>query len=1395
MTHLRRITAVLIACLAMWTTALAQVKQPVTKPSVDSEGYFLIASADNLAWVADYVNTLEYAKNGTYLKIRFVRDITMENSRYIDPIGGPVFTDTDGEDYYTFFSGEVLGEGHTLRVNLNPAKQQWVGLFGRTHDLGGQHTVIRDLVLDHPVAQGKNYVGSLVGEALGTDIINVTAVNPVVEVTNRWGGGIVGTAISGSSLTGCATIDGPGQAGHVSVENSDKSANTGFVGGIVGNTMDCNISDCFNSVAVYCNGPGSNVGGIAGSYQGSNSRKASTFRRCGNTGTVSGSSTVEGSSGIGNGGLVGQAIGSQPFTFEECYNAGRVNGPSKFTGRLYGVHYGSDSSFNINNYEALPNTLGLVNCAANTQIVCYTTAGGQIESDVLLGFNVSPDNSNLDACLRFQTNDFDSGVVGHHLNAITSGKWMQQTCDRAQDGGDLGPVPTACTLMKTTVMHREGIDAHHALENGNCEYCGTYYPAMPAQDEEGYYLIGSKADLEAFAIHVNALKLMEHRIYGNGDGVSYSEPVFSLNARLTADIDCAQGGTLSDLPHIGDNCLFYNSHFDGQGHTISGFRMSGEREYTYGYGLIGHAARCRVTNLKVDNAYISAYAHSGAVVGKAIDTDITDCYVTNRVRVIGNAQVGGIVGQAESSDPNVHKAVIERCTSLASVENEGEALYASYHYSGMSLNGSNVGGVAGAIRHINMTACYNAGKVFCPTTQGTAIGGLVGDSKWSDIVACGNFADVNAEAAVTYKDDCTQVGGLVGYGYYGSINACFSRAQRIYGQNSSAAKLVAGGNNYSIANCAYLTGLKDHNGNAINNRENGFNITHPSIVVAYELSDEQFATEWAYDTFVNAEIDGLAFAQTGCSDPAPYVYQAIDLQGNRVDYQGFRAHEPLDNGLCHACGTQVEEPIPGVEPSLGEDGYYVIKSVDNLLWFRYAVNHNEDTERLFNARLTRDLDISACLPWTSIGTDRDHKYMGHFDGQGHTISGMRGDSEDPGCSGFFGYMWQSSVTNLTLRTPATVGGSIAFYEGDAEYLGLIAGRADQTTFSGVNAEGYVRGTKNVGGLLGYGDACDFYDCHYTSWGSEGIWGGNAYRAGDTYYVGGIAAYTQRATFVNCTVEGKVSGGNMNYFGDKVTTYIGGILGQGTGGTTISCCAMTGSVYSDDDGSANSRVGGLVGNHFGSSDPLLIDRSYVFGDVDCGSSYTGTLIGFTSSPNKTERCAYNSDSTTPGIATGYGTSAMDDSVPAEGFTYDEFANGTAAAHLGAPWGHSYGIDEMTGDFSCPDWMTGEQYPVLGGVPFYYYWDSNINDLMATFVGDLNGNGSWDAEDVDLAGQLVSGKTLRLTPWQHEMLLCGGDFNGDGHTTIADVTALIDRLLHIQQLIDDNNHGGWEPGMGE
>ena len=258
------------------------------------------------------------------------------------------------------------------------------------------------------------------------------------------------------------------------------------------------------------------------------------------------------------------------------------------------------------------------------------------------------------------------------------------------------------------------------------------------------------------------------------------------------------------------------------------------------------------------------------------------------------------------------------------------------------------------------------------------------------------------------------------------------------------------------------------------------------------------------------------------------------------------------------------------------------------------------------------------------------------------------------------------------------------------------------------------------------------------------------------------------------------------YGDQITTYTGGILGQGTGGTTINCCAMRGNILSDDGSNGLSRVGGLVGSHGGSSAPLLIDRCYVFGDVNCQATYTGILIGYTSSPNKTGRCAYNSECTIPYKDTGYGISAMDDSEPAEGFTGDDFAYGTAAAHLGAPWGHSYGIDD-SGEFSCPDWMVAEQFPVLGGVPFYFFWDPNIGDNMATFAGDLNGNGSWDAEDVEIAAQLVSGNTLNLVSWQYNMLIRGVDFNGDGLTTIGDITALIARIRHILQLIDDNNHG--------
>jgi hypothetical protein len=65
------------------------------------------------------------------------------------------------------------------------------------------------------------------------------------------------------------------------------------------------------------------------------------------------------------------------------------------------------------------------------------------------------------------------------------------------------------------------------------------------------------------------------------------------------------------------------------------------------------------------------------------------------------------------------------------------------------------------------------------------------------------------------------------------------------------------------------------------------------------------------------------------------------------------------------------------------NGFYQIKTADDLAWFRDYVNSNGNNKGAC-AQLLADIDLSKSGNWRSIATN----YAGVFDGQGHTISGL-----------------------------------------------------------------------------------------------------------------------------------------------------------------------------------------------------------------------------------------------------------------------------------------------------------------------------------------------------------------------------------------------------------------------
>ncbi len=224
------------------------------------------------------------------------------------------------------------------------------------------------------------------------------------------------------------------------------------------------------------------------------------------------------------------------------------------------------------------------------------------------------------------------------------------------------------------------------------------------------------------------------------------------------------------------------------------------------------------------------------------------------------------------------------------------------------------------------------------------------------------------------------------------------------------------------------------------------------------------------------------------------------------------------------------------------DGVYQISSANELAWFAEYVNTlgAEDTGLVsLNAVLTDDIDLGN-RPWTPIGlvTYVVDAYAGTFDGQNHTVSGLKIDASAGGY-GLFATVNTGTVKNLKVYGEITsnnvVGGIIGKLQtGTVENCSF----SGSVTSTGTSTKGYTGG---IVGTIVSKNAVITGCCN-----TADISGS---------YAGGIIGYTsQSASVSSCYNTGDISG----------KTRSAGIAGQQSKGE-ISYCYNTG-------GSANGIAG-------------------------------------------------------------------------------------------------------------------------------------------------------------------------------------------------------------------------------
>lgn len=145
-------------------------------------------------------------------------------------------------------------------------------------------------------------------------------------------------------------------------------------------------------------------------------------------------------------------------------------------------------------------------------------------------------------------------------------------------------------------------------------------------------------------------------------------------------------------------------------------------------------------------------------------------------------------------------------------------------------------------------------------------------------------------------------------------------------------------------------------------------------------------------------------------------------------------------------------------PALGEStpdsaGALVLTSVEDLLALQTRCIVDTDTQNL-TVRLDADLDLTG-RDFTGLPV-----FSGHFDGQGHTITGLAlgGGS----VQGFFRYLESTAVVE-NLHLEGTAGNT------DAQILGLLAGE-NRGLVRNCSAAGQVTAAGEAGGLVGRNEA-------------------------------------------------------------------------------------------------------------------------------------------------------------------------------------------------------------------------------------------------------------------------------------------------------------------------------------
>ncbi len=700
--------------------------------------------------------------------------------------------------------------------------------------------------------------------------------------------------------------------------------------------------------------------------------------------------------------------------------------------------------------------------------------------------------------------------------------------------------------------------------------------------EKNPYTINTAEQLSAFAKSVDDGETYEGKYVVLGENIDISG-VENWNPIG------AEGKSADNLTAL------FNGTFDGQGHKISGLKISGEYTAETNVGLFSTLnEKAVVKNVSVTGADINVkgadQTRAGVITGDTVGaTKNADGTYPIGAQIDGCSAEGSVKTVSDEAKLIWAGGIAGRMMVASAVVNSYSDVDAHAESNGGS-NSAYAGGIAGTTGNYTLVAnCAVFGDNFASSPKSTNFGGMSGGiagmfaGKQYNVYAMGNATIGN--------------GGCANNLWIGTLDGEIT--------SSGMEKQSDGSYLYPATGAVRAYG---YYADDIVLTENVYNseLTVDSTNTVTPLQATGYSTKLtSYDKVYQTEaLSRLAMAESAFAETLNKNISDINkiLAAYAIDGIELREWTAADGKVLPNGDVWVNGEV---DASIFESGTgtetdpYIIKTADQLTAFAGSMNAKIDYSDKFVA-LGGNVDISSIADWTPIGGS-DYAFNGTFDGKGYKISGMKmGTSEvakeltpDEIYCGLFGVLEKNAVVKNVNLTDAAVYVSY----GASAYVGGIAGVVHGNTTAGTFG-GAVIDSCSVSGTISY----------------------TAEKGNQ--FAGGIAGMQYKGAIINSSSSADVS--CVVKTGNAIAE-AGGLVGMNNRGLIANCYAL-GDVYGSasrsngDEGMAS--VSTLVGVQAG-----LLANSYASGDVTTAeySTYAGMVSGWVTGIGKSYNCWYNSES--------------------------------------------------------------------------------------------------------------------------------------------------------------------------